>query len=461
MRIQSQQHHIQRDDLPDTRKRVLKVLRASIAGLLSLGLAGMAVAGQPYSYYAVGAPNAVLTSPPQPKSNTQSVVLMGGGYDVAEAFRWMIRQSGVQPANCTGGLAGTCAPTTGGRFLILRASGTDAYNPYVFSRLGTLDPTSPYENVGGQDLGLSSVETLIVSSTAAANDPFVVSRVKAAHAIWIAGGNQADYINFWMGTPLQDEINKSIARGVPVGGTSAGNAVLGQYVFAALKGTVTSDQALSDPYNKYMSFSPVLPNTGPSLLKVASLANTITDDHLDTRDRMGRMTAFVARITQNICAGPVDIAKSRAIGLGEETALVVSASLLNGSLSSASAQLVSNPVPANTSTAHPNSAYLLAFTPRNNNISSYCMAGKPLQITSTPKGAFVLTRMTASTAKATTTAQSIDPQPVSNQRVSFVDNSKSLNLVSGALVGCSSSDVSCAVTNDLSTYGGVLYGTSY
>lgn len=438
--------------------------------LMAWVTASTALAGSPYSHYVQGdlaySPKAPY-SPPVPKSNTQSVVLMGGGYDVAEAFRWMIRQSGVQPANCS---STGCTPTTGGRFLILRASGSDAYNPYLLSRLGTVDNTTEkfYENVGGIDMGLTSVETLIVPSVAAANDPFVVSRVQAAQAIWIAGGNQADYVNFWQGTQLQTYLNKAIQQGVPVGGTSAGNAILGQYVFAALKGTVTSSQAISDPFNKYMTFDPVLPKSSPSLLSIASLANTITDDHLETRDRLGRMVAFLSRITKQICNGPAEIGKSRAIGLDEETAMVVSYSGPNKNIAAkATAQLVSNPVYQKTqSIPNPNSVYLLEFTPQN--ISSYCSAGKPLQITSSPAGAFALVRMTASTASATTTAFSTSPKLLSlssSQNVSFVDGSNTFNLVNWSLSNSCSTALPngslCNVATDLSVSNSFLYGTAY
>lgn len=444
--------------------------RGLLLSLLAWASASAALAGQSYSHYFQGdltySPKAPY-SPPVPKSNTQSVVLMGGGYDVAEAFRWMIRQSGVQPANCS---SGACTPTTGGRFLILRASGTDAYNPYLLSRLGTVDSTTPmrYENVGGVDMGLTSVETLVVPSVTAANDPFVVSRIQAAQAIWIAGGNQADYVNFWQGTQLKTYLNKAIQKGVPVGGTSAGNAILGQYVFAALKGTVTSSQAIVDPFNKYMTFDPVLPNSSPSLLNIASLANTITDDHLETRDRMGRMVAFLSRITQQICGGPADIGKSRAIGLDEETAMVVSYSgPTKNSQATATAQLVSNPVYQKTQNIpNPNSVYLLEFTPQN--ISSYCSAGKPLQITSSPAGAFALVRMTASPASATTTAFSTSPKLISlssNQNVSYVDGSNTFNLMNWSLSNPCSTAVPngslCNVATDLSVSNSYLYGTAY
>jgi cyanophycinase-like exopeptidase len=450
-------------------------IRALLVLILAWMTSTAAFAGKSYSYFYLGDPAAGPSagySAPVPAKNTQSVVLMGGGYDVAEAFRWMIQRSGVKPAaTCSGN---SCTPTTGGHFLILRATGTDAYNPYILSRLGTVDTTTPmnYEMVGGLDMGLSSVETLIVPSTAAANDPFVVARVQAAHAIWIAGGNQADYLNYWQGTALNTALNAAIKSGKPIGGTSAGNAVLGQYAFAALNGTVTSYQALSDPYNKYMTFDPTLPTTtsSSSLLTVAPLANTITDDHLDSRDRMGRMAAFLSRITKQTCSGgAADVANSRAIGLDEETALVISYSAKSNP--TATAQLLSNPVYSkNANLPNPNSAYMLEFSP-NSNLSPYCQSGKPLQMTGTPS-AFTMVRTTANDVGATTTACSTASQSINActdlnpLKVSYTSAHISFNLLDWTSL-CTNSGVTlngmtpCSTTTDMYLANGYLTGTSY
>ena len=66
--------------------------------------------GKPYSYFVTGnaqAPIAATLKAPV----TSSIVLMGGGPDVDEAFRWMITRAGI-------------APGTGGRFVVIRATGT-------------------------------------------------------------------------------------------------------------------------------------------------------------------------------------------------------------------------------------------------------------------------------------------------------------------------------------------------
>jgi cyanophycinase len=208
------------------------------------------------------------------------VVLMGGGADVDQAFEWM------------------CARAGYGDFLIIRAEGTDAYNPYV-------QQVCP---------GVNSVATLIVPSADAANDSFVAATMRDAEAIFIAGGDQSTYVTEWAGTALQDELNAAIARGVPVGGTSAGMMALTQFVYAALASQgVASGQALTNPYSKYLTFD-------RDLASVPSLENTIGDSHFVARDRMGRTLAFMCRVA----ASGWTLAP-RAIALDEATALLIDA----------------------------------------------------------------------------------------------------------------------------------------
>jgi cyanophycinase-like exopeptidase len=295
-----------------------------------------------------------------------SIALVGGGYDVGEAFRWMIARAGI-------------TKTTGGRFVIIRATGTDAYNPYIFSRLGQVDTTSPkgYEMVGGADLGLTSVETLVISSRAMAEDPLVQKVIGRANAIFIAGGDQADYYNYWQSTSLNTLIQKAVAAGIPVGGTSAGTAMLGQYAFAALNGAVESPAALSDPFNRYVTLDPLntsskkFVQTG-SFLNVATLGKTITDPHFNTRDRLGRLFSFVARIGNGCTGGVTNYGDVAGIGIDEETAVLIS-----GAPGAARAELVANPYNAENTTSlytAQNSAYFVKYT----SAPTQCVAGKPL-----------------------------------------------------------------------------------
>lgn len=248
------------------------IARTCWAGLLVLGFAQAAQAQKPYKYYAVGdTTDAVLPRPANP-----ALVLMGGGPDVDAAFKWMIEKSG------------------GGNFVVIRATGTDAYNPYIYA-MG----------------GLRSVETIIVPSRAAAADPFVLQRVRGAEALFIAGGDQSDYLNFWKGTPLEGALQELANRNIPLGGTSAGLAVLGQFIYSGQNQSVTSAAALADPYNKNVTLD-------RDFLALPPLARVITDSHLDARDRMGRLVTFMARVVNDGWTST-----ARGIGVDVETALLV------------------------------------------------------------------------------------------------------------------------------------------
>ena len=242
--------------------------------LLSLAVCP-AFAAKQYSYFRLGNPTDVTTS------TTAGTVLMGGGTDVDAAFQWMCQRSG------------------NGDFLVIRATGTDAYNPYI-------QQLCPGEN---------SVATLIIPNSSAANDPFVAATIQSAEALWIAGGDQSDYINNWTGTSVQQTLATLIARGVPIGGTSAGMNVLSQFIYSAEASQgVTSSQALADPFNRYITLA-------RDFVPISILQGMIDDPHFVTRDRMGRDLAFMCRVYANgWSSAPLDIT------IDEKTALLLDSS---------------------------------------------------------------------------------------------------------------------------------------
>lgn len=182
------------------------------------------------------------------------VALMGGGKDIDEAFQWM------------------CAKSGGGDFLVVRATGDDDYDPYIAKLC--------HEN---------SVATLIIPNREAAVDPAVAQIISKAEALFISGGDQSDYVKYWQGTPVEDAINGLIKRGVPVGGTSAGLAVLGQFSFSAMKDTAYSKETLANPFDDRVTIA-------RDFLRVPNMEDTVTDTHFVKRDRQGRFIGFMARI---------------------------------------------------------------------------------------------------------------------------------------------------------------------
>ena len=161
----------------------------------------------------------------------------------------------------------------------------------------------------------NSVSTLIIPNRTAASDPFVVNAIQKAEALWIAGGDQSNYNNFWKDTPVEAELNNLIARGAPIGGTSAGMNVLSQFLYSALASQgVTSSQALADPFNRYITLD-------RDFVNVSILAGLLDDPHFVTRDRMGRDLAFMCRAFLNGWS-----AAPRNIAIDEQTALLIEGS---------------------------------------------------------------------------------------------------------------------------------------
>lgn len=99
----------------------------------------------------------------------------------------------------------------------------------------------------------------------------------AAEALFIVGGDQYDYVKYWKGTPVEDAIHTLAKRNVPIGGTSAGLAILGEFLFSAQNDTVYSDDALANPYNRRVTLD-------RDFLTLPNMGNVITDGHLDYRD---------------------------------------------------------------------------------------------------------------------------------------------------------------------------------
>ena len=250
--------------------------------------------GEGWIYWRSGNPNNVQTA------TKPGVMFEGGGTDVDDAYRWM------------------CAKSGGGDFLVLRSYGNTDYNPYI-QRL------CPGEN---------SVSTLKIINRRGALDPAVLAIIQNSEALFIAGGNQANYVDYFQNTPVQGAINALAARGVPVGGTSAGNAILAQFAFSALVNTIYSREALANCFDRRITIDDGFLNLSPLL------AATITDDHFVTRNRMGRLVTFLARIVES---GAVH--QAFGIALNENTAYLMEPNGEGGVVGSSTAYFLRTPGP--------------------------------------------------------------------------------------------------------------------
>ncbi|MFT3748499.1 MAG: cyanophycinase [Agriterribacter sp.] len=190
---------------------------------------------------------------------TTGIALIGGGGNVPGAFKWMIAKSG------------------GGDVVVLTASGNDGYNKDIYA-LG----------------GVNSVETFNITSRELADNDTIARIIRNAEMLFIAGGDQSRYMNNWRGTKLNEAINYLLnEKKVPVGGTSAGCAILTGLYYSGENGSAVSDSSMLNPYNNSITLY------NNDFLHAPFLQHTISDQHYLTRNREGRHVAFLARIIKD------------------------------------------------------------------------------------------------------------------------------------------------------------------
>ncbi|MEY3242338.1 MAG: hypothetical protein RIR11_3777 [Bacteroidota bacterium] len=232
--------------------RIIKTI--SIIGLV---LWANTFFAQGYTKWVLGDTSDMVTT-----NHLPGIVLAGGGTDNDNAMVWMLNRA------------------AGGDVVIIRASGSNGYNSYFFSELG---------------VSVNSVETIRFDAASAANDPYVIRKIRNAEVLFIAGGDQYDYYQYWRNTPIEDAINYLLnEKKGTVGGTSAGMAILGDAYYAPPSSSLTSVQALANPYHPNIN---VLGKG--DFLKAPFLQDLVTDTHYDQRERQGRQVTFLARLAND------------------------------------------------------------------------------------------------------------------------------------------------------------------
>jgi beta-aspartyl-peptidase (threonine type) len=233
-----------------------------------------AATGVGYVEYDIGDPSVAATGPVQP-----GLMLVGGGEWPRDAVQWMSGRMGH------------------GRLVILRASGdVEAQEEW-------------YRDIGG----IASARTFVFSDRRASSDPRVLDALRRADGIFIAGGDQANYVRFWKDTPVAEALDAHVRAGKPIGGTSAGLAILGAWAYGAMDGgSMVSEDALRDPLNPGMTLV-------DGFLHMPYLQHVITDTHFGVRERLGRLVAFVADIRAR-AGGDAGVV---GLGVDQEAALCV------------------------------------------------------------------------------------------------------------------------------------------
>jgi cyanophycinase-like exopeptidase len=223
--------------------------------LLSVTFTAVSIA-QDYTSYLTGDPTDLIV-----ENHQSGLLLAGGATDDDNGMIWFLNRGG------------------GGDVLVIRASGSDGYNDYLYEELG---------------VNVNSVETIVFHNANAANDEYVLQQIAGAELLFIAGGDQYDYYQYWKDSPVEDAINALINdKQITVGGTSAGMAILANCYYTPPGSSADAEEALGNPFHPDVN---ILGRN--DFLDVPFMENVITDTHYDQRERAGRHLTFLARLSQ-------------------------------------------------------------------------------------------------------------------------------------------------------------------
>jgi cyanophycinase-like exopeptidase len=218
----------------------------------------------------------------RPSLEGPSLLLQGDGTPLDSAFQAHARQVANQPLDV----------------VVLAAS---------FPSGGSTTP----ECDGLVDLGrVQSCETITMPDPRGADVETVAETVQQAEIVYVAGGNQCNYVD-WVGRAVHTAVVDVYERGGGVGGGSAGLAIQGDAAYDGCTGSVRSDEALTNPYDARIHFT-------DDMFNWPVMDRLITDSHFQARDRMGRLITFVAR--RMAATGAESFS---GLGVNEGTAVVV------------------------------------------------------------------------------------------------------------------------------------------
>ncbi len=175
------------------------------------------------------------------------------------------------------------------------AAGGGAADIVVIPTASRMHETGPRYEQLFSDIGAARVTVMDFDTRRDCQEPGRLERLAEASGIFFTGGNQLRLTTLLGGTPVARLIRAANARGVTIGGTSAGASILSEHMIAA-----------GDEGSSVIAGSVRL---APGL----GLTNRfIIDQHFRERDRLGRLLTALAY-------NPFAVG----IGLDEDTAALI------------------------------------------------------------------------------------------------------------------------------------------
>lgn len=147
-------------------------------------------------------------------------------------------------------------------------------------------PIIAYWKARGVDIHL-----LHTRNRAEANDPRFIEPLRHSTGVWIGGGDQSKLMTVYKGTAVEKELHRLLAKGMVIGGTSAGAAAMSSVMIVG-----------GNPEAKT--------STG-----FGFLSRVVVDQHFQNRQRLERLFYALAQHPRHL-----------GLGIDEQTAVVVAGS---------------------------------------------------------------------------------------------------------------------------------------
>jgi hypothetical protein len=125
------------------------------------------VNGQNYTVYHTGSNRDTITA------SEGGICMMGGSTEDDNAMRWFLQRAG------------------GGDILVLRTSGSNGYNSYMYSKLG---------------VKVNSVETIVCHNAAASNEAYIHEKIQGLRRYGLLE-RSGEYVRYWQNTKIDSLIN--------------------------------------------------------------------------------------------------------------------------------------------------------------------------------------------------------------------------------------------------------------
>jgi cyanophycinase len=209
------------------------------------------------------------------------VIAEGGGLDARSAYGRQVLGRCLAHIKAGG--------THASRFIVLGAVAPDADDPRLEVAL---------------ELGASFAENVMAGENGVGHAE-AAAAIDRADIVFIRGGDQSRYVKFWMNSPVRAALQRVPLRGGVVIGSSAGCAVLSEWVYDAVHGGLGPLDSLRDGRH------PDLTITHPFL---GYARGVLFDTHFIERARFPRLAAMLGVIARPILG----------IGIEASTAVIVS-----------------------------------------------------------------------------------------------------------------------------------------